>query len=237
MDRAKPTVRGNLRIDARLLIVFLFLCVGLFIFGKIASEVLEGDTLALDRHIIEGLRDPANLAIPRGPRWLLTVMRDVTALGGWTARTLITLLVVGFLLVARYRAMALFVVLAIGGGEILNNVLKGLFDRPRPDVVSHLVEVHSNSFPSGHAMNAAIVYLTLGAMLARTQERRAVRIYILSVAIVLALLIGASRVYLGVHWPSDVLAGWAAGASWALLMSLVAQRLQRQHTLEGSKQA
>jgi len=237
VDQAKATGRGKLRIDARLLVVFLFSCVDLFIFGKIGSEVMEGDTMALDRHIIEALRNPANLAIPIGPPWLLTVMRDITALGGWTVRTLLTLLVVGFLVIARYRAMALFVVLAIGGGEILNNVLKGLFDRARPDIVSHLVDVHSTSFPSGHAMNAAIAYLTLGAMLARTQERRAVRIYILSVAIALALVIGASRVYLGVHWPSDVLAGWAAGATWALLMSLVAQRLQRRHTLEGTTQA
>lgn len=103
---------------------------------------------------------------------------------------------------------------------------------PRPDLVAHLVEVHTTSFPSGHAMNSAITYLALGALLARAEEARRVRIFFMVVAIALTLAIGISRVYLGVHWPSDVLAGWCIGASWAALCSLLARALQQHHTIE-----
>jgi undecaprenyl-diphosphatase len=224
--------RDSIRVDARLLLTFLAICLGLFVFGKLASEVMEGDSMALDHGIISALRVPGNPETPIGPRWFLLCVRDITALGGWTVLTLLTIAVAGFLMVARRRATALFVVFAIAGGATLSTILKSLFNRPRPDVVAHLVDVHSTSFPSGHAMNSAIVYLTLGALLARTQQVRVLRIYLLSVSIVLALMIGASRVYLGVHWPSDVLAGWMVGASWAVLCSLLARRLQQSHTLE-----
>lgn len=232
MGRLKGVWRENIRVDARLLITFLAICVALFAFGKLASEVLEGDTMALDRAIISSLRVPGDPSMPIGPRWLLLMVRDVTALGGWAVLTLITIMVTGFLVVARRGATALFVLFAIAGGAILSTVLKSLFNRPRPDIVAHLVDVHSTSFPSGHAMNSAIVYLTLGALLARTQQVRALRIYLLVISIILALMIGTSRVYLGVHWPSDVLAGWIVGATWATLCSLLARRLQKEQKLE-----
>ncbi|AUW59024.1 hypothetical protein C1T17_13910 [Sphingobium sp. SCG-1] len=232
MQRVSAIWRENVRVDARLLIAFLALCLGLFIFGKLASEVMEGDSMALDHRIISALRVPGDPTTPIGPRWLLRMVRDVTALGGWTVLTLITVAVAGFLMVARRGATALFVIFAIAGGAILSTALKSLFNRPRPDIVAHLVDVHSTSFPSGHAMNSAIVYLTLGALLARTQQVRALRIYLLLVSIILALMIGASRVYLGVHWPSDVLAGWIVGATWATLCSLLARRLQKERKLE-----
>lgn len=232
MQRLSAFWRDNVRVDARLLITFLAICVALFIFGKLASEVMDGDPLALDHFIISALRVSGDPTTPIGPRWLLRMVRDVTALGGWTVLTLITVAVAGFLFIARRGATALFVVFAIAGGAILSTVLKSLFNRPRPDIVAHLVDVHSTSFPSGHAMNSAIVYLTLGAVLARTQQVRALRIYLLLAAITLALIIGASRVYLGVHWPSDVLAGWIVGATWATLCSLFARSLQQQHKLE-----
>ena len=224
--------RKDFRVDARLLLSFLAICLALLLFGALASEVLEEDEMALDRHIIAALRVSGDPTTPIGPRWFLLCVRDVTALGGWTLRTLITIGVIGYLLLARKGATALFVLIAIAGGSVLGLVLKSLFNRPRPEIVAHLVDVHSTSFPSGHAMNAAIVYLTLGALLARTQPMRSLRIYILSISILLALLVGASRVYLGVHWPSDVLAGWAVGAGWAVLCSLIAQWLQQAHRLE-----
>jgi undecaprenyl-diphosphatase len=105
---------------------------------------------------------------------------------------------------------------------LLNLLLKLGFDRPRPDLVPHLTEAYQTSFPSGHSMSSAATYLTLGAMLARVQPSRRLKIYFLSLAIAVMLLVGFSRVYLGVHWPSDVLAGWAAGAIWALACWLLA---------------
>jgi undecaprenyl-diphosphatase len=128
--------------------------------------------------------------------------------------------------------MALFVVLAIAGGGLAGNLLKWLFVRARPDLVPHLVSVNSASFPSAHAMNSAVTYLTLGVLLSRSQADRRVKAYLIGMALFLTLIVGFSRVYLGVHWPTDVIAGWAVGAAWAILASLVAARLQRRHTIE-----
>lgn len=220
------------RIDSRILIGFLLLAFGGFAFLELASEVGEGDTLALDRAILQGLRTAADPSVPWGPDWLRGAMIDVTALGGVSVLTIVTGIAVGYLVAARKLAMAMFVAAAIAGGATVSVLLKDVFERARPDLVVHLVEVSSTSFPSGHAMNSAITYLTLGTLLARAQKGRALRLYLISVAIALTLVIGGSRVYLGVHWPSDVLAGWCVGGSWAVLCSLVARRLQRNRTIE-----
>ncbi len=143
-------------------------------------------------------------------------MRDVTALGGIPVLTLLALLSLGWLILRhRWRSVTLLV-LALPGGLLLNTLLKRGFDRPRPGLVAHLAEVDTSSFPSGHAMLSAIGFLTLGVLLASGAERRRERAYILGAAVALTLLIGSSRVYLGVHWPSDVLAGWCLGAAWAM---------------------
>jgi undecaprenyl-diphosphatase len=141
--------------------------------------------------------------------------------------TLLTLATVGYLILIRQRAAALLTVLAIGGGSLFSSLLKSGFDRPRPDLVPHAVEVYSASFPSGHAMLATVTYLTLGALVARVQSSRRVQIYLLLWAVALSLLIGASRVYLGVHWPTDVLAGWCIGTAWAVLCATLELGLQR----------
>lgn len=218
-----------------ILIWFLALSLLLFAFVKLASEVVEGDTMAFDRFVIAALRNSENPSLPLGPRWLQSAMLDVTAIGGVAVLTLITVIVAGFLAVSRKVKLALFVVTAVSTGALVSTLLKSLFDRPRPDLVSHLVDVNTTSFPSGHAMNSAVVYLTLAALLARTRLENATRIYILSMAIALALTIGFSRVYLGVHWPSDVIAGWAVGAFWAALCSVGMQVLQRRRLLDPSQ--
>jgi undecaprenyl-diphosphatase len=133
----------------------------------------------------------------------------------------------------RKRGTALFVVLAVVGGAALETLLKVGFARPRPELVPHLVDVNSLSFPSGHAMMATITYLTLGVLLARAQERRRMKLYLLTVATFVALLVGISRIYLGVHWPTDVLAGWCVGAAWALACWLIATWLQQRGAIEG----
>ncbi len=222
----------RLRVDGRILAAFLILAAAAFAFIKLASDVVEGDTLGFDRWLLEAFRSAADPSIPAGPRWLRAAMIDVTALGGVTVLTLITVLAVGYLVAARKISTAAFLAAAITGGAILGTLLKTGFARARPDLVEHLVEVHSLSFPSGHAMNSAITYLTLGALLAGTEKNRAVRIYLMAAAIVLTLTIGVSRVYLGVHWPSDVVAGWCVGCAWAILCSLAARWLQRRHTID-----
>jgi undecaprenyl-diphosphatase len=160
------------------------------------------------------------------------MFREITTLGGTTVVLLLTAAVIGFLLVDAKPAAALLVLFSIIGGALLGPLLKIGFERPRPDLVAHLVEVHSASFPSGHALLSAVTYLTLGALLARVVGERRLKIYVLTTAVVLTLLVGFSRVYLGVHWPTDVLAGWLVGAVWAVLCWRIALALQRRGEVE-----
>jgi len=200
-------------------------CALLFI--ALSDEVRENETQHFDERVLLALRNPGDVSQSRGPWWLTVVARDVTALGGAPVLTLVTLGVCGFLaLVRHWRSLALVVGSTLGGWA-LNSALKSLFARPRPTVVPHLTEVLSQSFPSGHAMLSAIVYLTLGALLAQLTEHRRLKLYVLGFAVFLSFLIGLTRVYLGVHYPTDVLGGWVAGLAWALLVSLLAQAAKR----------
>jgi undecaprenyl-diphosphatase len=214
------------------LIGLLVVAAALLAFTGLAGEVLEGDTRTFDRAILLALRSSADPSDPVGPRWLEEVARDVTSLGGNAILTAFTLAVIGFLVLTEKHAAAVLVAVSVGGGTALSTLLKLGFARPRPDLVSHAVEVYTASFPSGHAMLSAVTYLTLGALLIRVQPRWRVKVYILSLAISTAFLVGVSRVYLGVHWPTDVLAGWCVGAAWALLCWLAALRLQREGQVE-----
>lgn len=232
-NRWIATLLGPHRQDSFILIGFLAVAAALFGFVQLASEVVEGDTSAFDKQVLRTLRTAADPAVPIGPSWLKTAMIDFTALGGVAVLTLITVLAVGYLLASRKRATAGFVALSIAGGAILSAGIKSLFSRSRPEIVPHLVDVTSASFPSGHAMNSSIVYLTLAVLLARAEDKRLIQIYLIMIAIALALLIGTTRIYLGVHWPTDVLAGWSVGAIWAALCSLIAKQLQRSRKIEG----
>ncbi len=208
--------------------------IGIWGFVELAEEVMEGDTRALDEMLLLALRNPADVSDPIGPKWMEELMRDFTALGGYGLLTIWTVAVVGYLLLQRRAKTALLVIIAIGGGMLLNTFLKIGFDRPRPDLVSHETMVYTASFPSGHSMLSAIVYLTLGALLVRTQPERRLKAYIFVFTVLLTLLVGFSRVYLGVHWPTDVLAGWAAGATWALIFWIVMRRLQQQGSVSNT---
>ena len=193
-------------------------------FIALADEVHEGETRAIDEQVILAFRN-ADTSDPVGPRWLEEAVRDVTALGSNTVLTAAVLTVVGFLALQRDRRAAIFTLAATGGGLLASFLLKEFFDRPRPDLIPHEVEVFTKSFPSGHAMISAVVYLTLASLVTRLMERRRLKIYAMTIAVVFTAAIGISRVYLGVHWPSDVLAGWMAGASWALVCWAVASRI------------
>lgn len=219
--------------EKTVLLAALLVVGGLFAFLAIADEVQEGETRAFDEWVLRSLRDPSDPARPRGPWWLVEAARDVTALGGVTVLGLVLAGVVGFLLIQRrYGAMWLILASTLGGA-FLTTALKELFGRERPSVVPHLVEVATASFPSGHAMLSATVYLTLGFLLARVERRFAVRAWLISVAMGITFLVGLSRVYLGVHYPTDVLGGWTAGLVWALICWLVARALQRRGRVEG----
>jgi undecaprenyl-diphosphatase len=188
--------------------------VAYFLF-ELTGEVLEGETRAFDEGVLLMLRDPSDPAMPIGPSWLTKMMVDITALGGVTVLTLLVTSVVVYLALRRKFRTAIFVTVSILGGWALSSAMKIGIARPRPEVVQHLVEVTDMSFPSGHAMLSAITYLTLGAMLSRIEEQPSLRYFFPVVAVVLTLLIGSSRIYLGVHYPTDVLGGWAAGTVWA----------------------
>lgn len=201
-------------------------------FFKLSSSVIKGESLVFDRVLISALRNPDDPSLPIGPDWLRLFMVDITAFGGITGLCLIVAVATAYLLVQRNWSTALFLAGTTAGGWIVNDLLKSFFNRQRPDLVGHLVEVHSLSFPSSHAMNSAVVFLTLGALIAGNHTGRGARIYILSIAILLTVTIGFSRVYLGVHWPSDVMAGWIAGGSWAALCWYMGRPLRRRHQLE-----
>ena len=205
--------------------IFVF-AVASFSFLKLVSEIREGDTRAADKAILLALREPGVPSNPIGPQWLETIARDLTSLGSPTVLALITIAAVGYVWLDGKRAVALFLLAAVTGGAILESILKLGFARPRPELVSHLVSVNSFSFPSGHATMATITYLTLGVILARVQKRRRMKLYILAIASILAFLVGLTRIYLGVHWPTDVLAGWCIGTAWALGCWLVASWMQ-----------
>ena len=172
--------------------------------------------------------------MPIGPAWVAEAAHDITALGGRSILVAVTLFALGYLVLERKHGAAVFVTVAVGGGGLLSTLMKELFARGRPDVVPHLVAVSSPSFPSGHSMLGAILYLTLGALLARFAARRRTKVYVLTVALLTTFLIGSSRVYLGVHYPTDVLAGWCAGLVWALICWLVARYLQDYGAVEKS---
>jgi undecaprenyl-diphosphatase len=222
-----PRWRRLDRAELRLLISGLGLCAALFLFIRLASEVIKGDTQTVDVQIIRSLRSAADPARPIGPAWMEGVLLDVTALGSPVVLGLIVLIIAGYLLLESRRVTAAIVLGSSISGEIVDELLKRFFERPRPSVVPHLRAVVTASFPSGHAMESAIIYLTLGALLMRVVKGRMTKVYCMATAMLLTLLVGASRVFLGVHYPSDVLGGWMLGFIWAALALLVTHRFER----------
>lgn len=218
--------------EAGVLIALLAVVLMTWGFIELADEVSEGSTHAFDRWVMRSLRHSADPSMPAGPQWLTGVARDVTALGSAAVLVLVVLAVAGYLWLENKRHAMWLVIGATITGNLVSNGLKWYFDRPRPDVVPHLIDVTTTSFPSGHAMLAAVVYLTLAALLMRLTPDRRTKLYVLCVALFLTFLVGISRIYLGVHYPTDVLAGWSAGLAWALLCWVLAIYLQKRGTIE-----
>jgi undecaprenyl-diphosphatase len=224
--RARKHLTGLERRELTWLLVGLGGCILLLVFLALASEVMEGETLAFDRKIVLAFRKADDPSQPIGPAWVTNTLLDLTALGGPTVIVLVVLAVVGFLLLQTRYWTGFFIFITAATGEVVNYAMKNLFARARPTLVPHLREVFSSSFPSGHAMESAIIYLTLGAMLMRVAEGRLTKIYCLAMAMLLTFLVGLSRVWLGVHYPTDVLGGWIVGLLWASVCWLVAQHYE-----------
>lgn len=210
------------------LVVGACVCLLLWGFLSLADEVMEGDTATIDARILRAFRKADDPSRPIGPDWVENSLLDLTALGGPTVLGLMVVSVAGFLLLQTRYHSALVVLGTAASGEIANMAMKNVFLRPRPTIVPHLRDVSSTSFPSGHAMESAIIYLTLGAMLMRLAKRRLTKIYCIGMAVFMTLLVGISRVYLGVHYPTDVVAGWMFGFFWASLCWIVARRFEKE---------
>ena len=235
MERLRALL-GRFMLDERIVLVpLLVLIIGVWFFIELAEEVLEGGTQRFDEWAVRAMRTPENPAHPIGPAWLEEVARDFTALGGVAVLILTIAVVTGFLFLQRKKRSAWFVLAASVGGLLASLALKQFYQRERPQIVPYLTTVYTHSFPSGHSMLSAAIYLTLGALLARTVRDRATRVYCVLVASLITGLVGISRVYLGVHYPTDVLAGWAAGGSWAVLCWVIAAYLQERGTVEKPK--
>ncbi len=217
-------------IEHSVLIIMALIVLAVWGFVELAGEVVENDTRAFDEAVLLAMRTPGDLNNPVGPGWAEEMMRDFTAFGGVGMLVLLTLGIVIYLLLRRQKFLAAFIFITIWGGNLLGILLKNVFERPRPDLVSQGSIVSLSSFPSGHAMISAVTYLTLGALLAHMQPELRLKRYIMGIAILLTVLVGVSRVYLGVHWPTDVLAGWTVGAAWALLSLLVLDWLYQRRT-------
>ena len=211
-DQSAPDVRH----PPFVLAAMAALAGAMLVLAILGHTIAGGNRFAFDSTIMLALRQDGNLAVPAGPPWLKQAMIDVTALGGETVLALAAAVTIGFLVASRHLLAAALVFAGTVTGSIAVALVKGWVGRERPTLVDHLVEVGSASFPSGHAANSAIIYLTIALLSMQVITHRAARWFLFGVTLLLVVAIGMSRVYLGVHWPSDVLAGWSFGTLWAL---------------------
>ena len=227
-------IRSYFPTESRILVVAFTFVACVWLFAMLSGHVVAGRTQGFDERVLLALRQAADPAVPIGPRWMLPFAMEFTSLGSGIVLFTVILVVAGYLALERRYHMMWLTIGASIGGMLLSSALKIFFARGRPTIVPHLAVVSSASFPSGHSMIAAVVYLTLGALLARTTRDWRLRSYYLGVAITLTFLVGLSRIYLGVHYPTDVMAGWMGGALWALGCEMGAQALQRRGGLKRS---
>ncbi|WP_367118037.1 phosphatase PAP2 family protein [Brevundimonas sp.] len=207
----------------------LIIALGVMTFVEVADDMTEADGQMFDQAVLHWLQPVAGQ--PRGPWWLQEAAADLTSLGGISVLTLFAVIAFSFLLIQRKRLSALLLVVGLAGGVALSEGLKALFERARPPAAYQAVETLNASFPSGHALLSTVFYLTLGVMLTRAFPQKRFKAFVLGSAILIALLIGLTRVYLGAHWATDVLAGWCAGAAWAMALWLVAYAVERRQVV------
>jgi undecaprenyl-diphosphatase len=223
--------------DLFVLLVLAIVCVTTWLVAELVDEVLEGSTQRYDVWMLQHLRAPGNPHEPIGPKWFVDLWRDITALGSTAILTLVTAAAAGYLVLQRQYRTLILLLSATLGGLLITLLLKDLFARPRPEFAAEGAYVLTASFPSGHSALSAVVYLTLGTLLARTSRQYRFKLYFIGMAVLVTLLVGFSRVYLGVHYPTDVLAGWCIGLIWALLCWLIARFLQKRGAIEPPQDA
>ena len=214
-------------------ITLILVSLGLLVFAGLTGRMINGETGFFDQRVLLWFRNSEDLADPIGPELLEVVVRDITALGGVIVLALICLFVLGVLCLRKLYGLAGFVLVSVVAGSLMNTLLKEIIARPRPDIVPHATDAALSSFPSGHTMMSTIVYLTLGALLSLSTNNTRIKLYILAWSIVLPFMVGVSRLYLGVHWPTDIIAGWIAGATWSLLCLLIYDHLLAPATVTG----
>lgn len=231
-SRYFPGAKGILRYDIFYLLV-LFLIFLFFWSGLGVSDLLErGRIQKFDEWVLTSVRQADNPTELRGPGWLKDFMRDITALGGAPVLTLISLGVIGYLIIQKSYRSLILVCIATLSGLLMSLLLKFYFIRPRPEIVPHLMTETTPSFPSGHSMMSAVVYFTLAALLTRLETSNKVRLYTISLTFLVVFLVGISRVFLGVHYPTDIVGGWTFGLFWATLCWYLARYLQLHGTIE-----
>ena len=202
-------------------------------FVEVADDMTEADGQRFDRIVLEAVRVPGAPHDPIGPEWAEIALLDLTALGSIAVLASVTVVVCGFLFIRRRGIAAMFIITTLAGGIALSQTLKRMFGRERPPVEYQAAEAVNASFPSGHAMLSAVVYLTIGAIVARALPQKRLKAYVMIIAVLLTLIVGLSRVYLGVHWATDVMAGWCVGAAWAATCWLAAWGVERFHGRAG----
>ena len=215
------------KIDLQVFISILIIIIGTTSFIIIANKVSAGATKNFDKWALELFRQTNNPVQSIGNDLVTSAVRDITALGSGTVIILFTLSVLGFLLFQKKYIMVYLILGATIGGGVLGLLLKEIFGRPRPDVIYHLTSATSLSFPSGHSMMSMVLYLSFAALMIRIPYKRAIKIYIISIALFLSIIIGISRIYLGVHYATDVLGGWSIGIAWASFCWLFAHYLEQ----------
>lgn len=225
-DRPRRLLRWFVNLDVAVLIAAGVVVISSYVLVQTIDEVVEGESDWFDTHVMQWA---AKLDLPKG--WNEAI-RDVTALGGVAVLSLVTGAVAIYLLVSRRWHAAILLLINTVGAVIASSLMKNFFDRDRPHFAEHASYTYTSSFPSGHSMLSTTMYLTLAVLLARLEKSKWLRVYFICTALFLAFLVGVSRVLLGVHWPTDVLAGWSAGVLWATIGWFVVRYLQHRGTVE-----
>lgn len=178
---------------------------------------MESYIRRFDEAIMLAFRNSSDDSDLLGPSFIEEIIHNITVLGSTTALTLISLVFLGYLLLGNRHNDSVFLLISVSGGILINALLKIFFNRPRPDLVPHEVIVFTASFPSGHAMMSMITYVTIATILGRIHSQPGFNTFFYFIAILLTTLVGTSRIYLGVHWPTDVIAGWITGLLWVVV--------------------
>lgn len=221
------------RAEAVLIAALAVVAVLIGAFADIAEDLLEDPGHDWDTSVLVALREAGQPHNPLGPQWFEIAMTDLTALGGVAVLVAISLIVSGFLMLQRRPLAVMTLLTALGGGLAMSQTLKMVFGRERPPVAYRAAEAVNASFPSGHAMLSAVAYLTIGAILAKSMQTTREKLYVMGVALILTFVVGVSRIYLGVHWATDVFGGWSIGAAWATTCWAAAWAAERWHGREG----